>query len=92
MNFSEAAALASSIKLDSMHFRESLRSEPPESLHHYTNQAGLLGIFGTGDFWATKIQYMNDATEFEYSIGLAKQQLERRITGAEIAIDGAASA
>jgi hypothetical protein len=80
MNFSEAAALASSIKLNSMHFRESLRSEPPEALHHYTNQAGLLGIFGSGDFWATKIQYMNDATEFEYSISLAKKELEARYT------------
>ena len=80
MNFSEAGALPSSIKLNSMRFGESLRSEPPEQLHHYTNQAGLLGIFESGDFWATKIQYMNDATEFEYALGLAKKELERRFS------------
>ena len=78
MIFSESAALVPGIKLNSTHFRESLRSEPPERLHHYTNQKGLLGIFETGEFWATKIQYMNDTTEFEYAINLAKQALNKR--------------
>jgi hypothetical protein len=49
-------------------------------LHHYTDQRGLLGIFQSGEFWATKIQYMNDATEFEYSLGLAHAIIYSSIT------------
>jgi hypothetical protein len=67
-----------SIKLSSTCFREYQKSKAPGILHHYTNQSGLLGIFGSGEFWATKIQYMNDTTEFEYAIGIAKKELEKR--------------
>jgi Protein of unknown function (DUF2971) len=70
--------LLSNITLNSMHFGEALRSEKPDRLHHYTNQAGLLGLFNTGELWATKIPYMNDATEFEYSLGLARNALLTR--------------
>ena len=65
-------------KLNSIHFREAVRADPPAGLHHYTNQAGLLGIFETGEFCATKIKYMNDATEFGYALALGKRELEKR--------------
>jgi hypothetical protein len=70
--------LIPTFKLNSIHFREAVRADPPAGLHHYTNQAGLLGIFETGEFWATKIQYMNDATEFGYALALGKRELEKR--------------
>jgi hypothetical protein len=47
-NLAVIAAMISGITLHSTHFRESVRPEPPERLHHYTNQKGLLGIFETG--------------------------------------------
>lgn len=33
-------------------------------LYHYTTQEGLLGIARSGGFWATKIQFLNDKSEF----------------------------
>jgi hypothetical protein len=50
--------------------------QPPDLLYHYSGQAGLLGIIGNAELWATKIQYMNDATEFGLALSLARQQLD----------------
>ena len=54
---------------------------PPNVLYHYTTQEALLGILeghqGTLDekpvvvLWATKIQYMNDASELVAPLGIA---------------------
>jgi hypothetical protein len=57
-------------------FIECSRREPPEVLYHYTAQNGLLGIVEKAELWATKVQYMNDATEFGVSLDLARQRLE----------------
>jgi Protein of unknown function (DUF2971) len=78
MNSLRAAALSPNITLSSKYFGEFQRSEPTAPLYHYTNQTGLLGIFRSGEFWATTIQYMNDTTEFEYALGQAKKGLQRR--------------
>jgi DUF2971 family protein len=37
---------------------------PPPYLYHYTSTDGLYGIIKTGKIWATSIQYLNDAAEF----------------------------
>jgi hypothetical protein len=69
-------------------FREFQRSNPPpDTLYHYTDQAGLLGIIRETEFWATKVQYMNDATEFGRAIGLAKGRMEDRIRNSKISGD-----
>jgi Protein of unknown function (DUF2971) len=78
--------LLSKLKLKSLRFEEALSSKVPEQLHHYTNQAGLLGIFQSGELWATKIQYMNDATEFEYAIGAAKTELWKRYSSIHFSV------
>jgi hypothetical protein len=57
-------------------FAEHCRCSPPDVLYHYTGQAGLLGIIGKAELWATKIQYMNDATEFGLALSLARQHLD----------------
>ena len=54
------------------HFNAAL----PSILYHYTGQTGLLGIVESAELWATKIQYMNDATEFGLALGMARQELE----------------
>lgn len=59
-----------------------LNRDPPERLYHYTDQVGLLGIVETGQLWATKVQYMNDTTEFSLSIKLAKDRLIERLKSA----------
>lgn len=48
---------------------------PSLILHHYTSGTGLLGIFNNSSMWATKIQYMNDSTEYLHAISLAKSRL-----------------
>ncbi|MBP3127500.1 DUF2971 domain-containing protein [Thalassospira sp. ER-Se-21-Dark] len=37
--------------------------EKHESLFHYTDQAGLLGILNTNDFWASSYKFLNDSQE-----------------------------
>src|SRR5215472_4859066 len=54
-------------------------SPPPEVLYHYTGQDGLLSIINTAELWATKIQYMNDATEFNIALSMARQILDDMI-------------
>src|ERR1700730_18544281 len=49
--------------------------------YNYTNQVGLLGIIQSGELWATKVQYMNDSTEFGLAVELAKKRMEGRVLG-----------
>jgi hypothetical protein len=49
----------------------------PEILYHYTTQDGLLGILNDSKIWATDILYLNDETEFKYSIGLMKERIKK---------------
>ncbi|MGH8399292.1 MAG: DUF2971 domain-containing protein [Gammaproteobacteria bacterium] len=60
-------------------FTAHLNVAVPGALYHYTGQAGLLGIVHGGELWATKIQYMNDATEFGLALNLARQHLKNII-------------
>jgi hypothetical protein len=56
-----------------------LTREAPPQLYHYTYQDGLLGILESGDLWATKVQYMNDATEFSLATSLAKKRISVKL-------------
>jgi hypothetical protein len=47
----------------------------PQRLYHYTSQSGLLGILSAKTLWATRIQYLNDSTEFAYALGLLKNSV-----------------
>lgn len=55
-----------------------LNKKPPEILYHYTTQDGLLGILNKRQLWATKIQYLNDTTEFSLTVDIAKEKLASR--------------
>src|SRR6266849_4114272 len=61
-------------------FAEHFKKLPPDILYHYTGQIGLLGIVEKAEVWATKIQYMNDATEFGVALRLARQWLENIVS------------
>jgi hypothetical protein len=50
----------------------------PTVLYHYTTQVGLLGILESRYIWATKIQFMNDATEFRTAIETVATELRSR--------------
>jgi Protein of unknown function (DUF2971) len=64
-------------------FAEHCRKSVPDVLFHYTGQSGLLGIFETGELWCTKVQYMNDATEFGLALRIAKEKLDQMIAAAD---------
>ncbi|MDO9229544.1 MAG: DUF2971 domain-containing protein [Syntrophales bacterium] len=51
----------------------------PKYLYHYTSQKGLLGILESKKLWMTNIFYLNDSSEFVYTINLVKDELKIRI-------------
>jgi Protein of unknown function (DUF2971) len=48
---------------------------PPDVLFHYTSQSGFLGILASKEIWATKIQYLNDYSEFQLALDSARDVL-----------------
>jgi hypothetical protein len=60
-------------------FSEHIKTAPPEVLYHYTGQAGLLGIVEQKALWCTKVQYMNDSTEFGLALDMARATLKKII-------------
>jgi hypothetical protein len=57
-------------------FAEHFEAKAPGILYHYTGQAGLLGIIERRELWCTKVQYMNDATEFGRALDMARTGLD----------------
>jgi len=61
-------------------FLESTDLRPaPEVIYHYTNDAGLKGIFDTKRFWFTDIFQLNDPTEIRHGIAKAALVLKHSI-------------
>jgi Protein of unknown function (DUF2971) len=54
----------------------------PEILYHYTSQDGLIGMLNKKTIWASKIHYLNDSKEFDLALGLASDELTKRIKAA----------
>jgi hypothetical protein len=54
---------------------EVFKGSLPSFLYHYTSPDGLLGIVEHSELWATNLNYMNDATEFQISLKLAEETL-----------------
>jgi hypothetical protein len=54
-------------------------------LYHYTTQEGLLGIIKCRCLWTTNIFYLNDSTEFNYALELARGNLRERFGGPTVA-------
>lgn len=45
----------------------------PHIIYHYTTQEGLLGILRDASLWATKIHYLNDASELVRPLHIANE-------------------
>jgi len=50
----------------------------PERLYHYTSQQGLISILSSRTLWSTRIQFLNDSTEFRYTFGLLQNAIRAR--------------
>jgi Protein of unknown function (DUF2971) len=46
-------------------------------VYHYTNGIGLKGILGTDRFWATHYSFLNDPTEGQHALSVAREELTR---------------
>src|SRR5882762_3235192 len=52
---------------------------PPPRLYHYTSQKGLSGILSSKTLWATRVQFLNDSTEFAHAVELWKAAVRLRV-------------
>jgi hypothetical protein len=52
--------------------QELIGKRPDDSLYHYTDRPGLLGIIERRQLWASNARYMNDANELSTAIHLAR--------------------
>lgn len=62
-------------------FEELAAGSPPSTLFHYTNLEGALGIINSDTIWASKVQYLNDSSEYLFAIGIAELLLQTRLEG-----------
>ena len=51
----------------------------PHSLFHYTSANGILGVFESKSIWATRIQYLNDFSEFKHTSQLAVDAIRSQV-------------
>src|SRR5258708_904583 len=60
--------------------KEQLESLPPpaESLYHYTDAKGLMGILKTNELWATDALYTNDRFEIFHGLFVLNQLVKQR--------------
>lgn len=54
----------------------------PDILYHYTDSNALIRIVESRSVWATKIHYLNDSTEFDHAISIAKAIAWQRLQAA----------
>jgi hypothetical protein len=56
---------------------QQLSSSPiPNPLYHYTDTRGFMGIVSKHELWASRIDFLNDASEIPYARGLMKERLK----------------
>ena len=51
------------------------RRQLPDVVYHYTTPAGLLGVVSSQRIWATDVRYLNDSSEFHYTLELCRPAL-----------------
>ena len=49
---------------------------PGRPIFHYTSQSGFLGILQDKALWASKIQFLNDSAEFQYTLDLIEARMK----------------
>jgi Protein of unknown function (DUF2971) len=71
-----AAAIEFDAWSQSQLLREQSESTPSEPLYHYTGEAGMRGILESRDLWCMSHLHMNDPTEFEFSLKIARRVIQ----------------
>lgn len=55
------------------------KREQPSTIYHFTNDTGLKGIFESGNLWCSDIFSLNDPSEFNYGMNIARDLLKTEI-------------
>lgn len=58
---------------------EAPKSSVPKLVYHYTNAEGLAGILNSKRIWATDCRFLNDETESQLGVRLAREILRGRL-------------
>ncbi|PTL36164.1 hypothetical protein CLG94_05750 [Candidatus Methylomirabilis limnetica] len=53
-----------------------LSQSPSDSLYHYTQQRGFMGIVQSAEIWATHTQYLNDRREYLHAVDMVRDQIQ----------------
>jgi Protein of unknown function (DUF2971) len=61
-----------------------LATVPDRPIFHYTSQEGLLGILREKALWASKIQFLNDSAEFQYTLDLVESRMKEQEKNADL--------
>jgi hypothetical protein len=61
--------------------RQDTENKVAEPLYHYTNAAGLRGIFESQQLWFTDYRHLNDPSEFLHGLEFARDVARRLKTG-----------
>jgi hypothetical protein len=59
---------------------EEIQNKYENSLFHYTNAKGLLGIFDSNKLWATAIHCVNDQSELQYFSHILQKKINLRFS------------
>jgi hypothetical protein len=59
----------------------------PRILYHYTSGSGLICILESRSIWATNIRFLNDSTEYNFALNLARSAIQERIDKARNKFD-----
>jgi len=51
----------------------------PDTLYHYTTQAGVIGILDGGEIWATDTQFLNDRSEYVHAVEVVRAEIAARV-------------
>jgi hypothetical protein len=49
----------------------------PSIIYHYTNVSSLISIIENKTLWASRAEYLNDASEFQYGLNICRGELKK---------------
>jgi len=55
------------------------RRRKPRILYHYTSASGFVGILTSRAIWATNIRFLNDSSEYDFALDLARSVVQDRL-------------
>jgi hypothetical protein len=58
-------------------FEKNFITKIPSTIYHYTNISSFISIVGGKSLWASRAEFLNDATEFRYGLEICRAAAEK---------------